>query len=86
MSYGCINMAVNVQAARLLYRMLHKQNVSFGFSQCIAVAHGNGKKWQKKPTDTKKYTCTIYKRIRINDETAIRHTPLLFSLPPPVRR
>ena len=46
-AYGCINMAVNVQAAPLLYRMLHKQNVSFGFSQCIAVAHGNGKKWQE---------------------------------------
>lgn len=73
-------MAINVQAAPVVNRMIQKQILSYsGFSPCVAFTHGEGKK-----SIQKKYTCTIYKRIPISDETPIHHTPLLFFLSPPL--
>lgn len=78
-------MAINVQAAPVVNRMLHKQNCSYSASlnvlQLRVATIRNDKGEKKKQNKYKKnyiYTCTIYKRIPVNDETPIHHTPLLF--------
>lgn len=76
-----------VQAAPFVNRLLEKRETKekrggslIGvFPPRIAVTHGKGRKRQS--THTKKYTCTIYKRVPRNDETPIHHTPLLFFFP-----
>lgn len=43
--YGCINMAINVQAAPCVNRLLEKpKRILFGIFPRIAVTHGKGKK------------------------------------------
>lgn len=70
-------MAINVQAAPFVNRMLHKQNVSYsGCLNVLQLRMATIRNDKKNPY--KKYTCTIYKRIPRNDETPIHHTPLLF--------
>lgn len=73
-------MAINVQAAPLVNRMLQKQDVSYsGYFYVLQLRMAKVRK-DKNPYNN--YTCTIYKRSPINDETPIHHTPLLFSLSP----
>lgn len=82
-------MAINVQAAPVVNRMLHKQNCSYSASlNVLQLRVATIRNDTKKKNNTKKiyiYTCTIYKRIPVNDETPIHHTPLLFSLSDPER-
>lgn len=81
--YGSIHMARNVQAAPRVNRRLQKQRASH--SGCFRVLRWRVAKVRKDKNPYKKYTCTIYKRVPINDEIPIHHTPLLFFLSPPLR-
>lgn len=75
-------MAINVQSAPRV-NSLEKQRVSYsGLFRVLQLRMANVRN-DKNPY--KKYTCTMYKRIPINDEAPIHHTPLLFfSLPPTI--
>lgn len=75
---NCASCSVRKQTVRKKEKKKEKRGGSLigVFPPRIAVTHGKGRKRQS--THTKKYTCTIYKRVPRNDETPIHHTPLLF--------